>query len=222
MVRLPCRMTFEGFNSSGASGWPHACVCVHLYPSPSCPSISSPKSVSVTVFARGGYPTSWQFDLGKEIGFWCWRCETNVVFAPLLTLFVDMCVCACERLSEWVQYFIYVRKGEKKKYLDQRVCVHVCCTAWLKDVLVECYRVVSAACLLSPGGEVVRRGGYWSFKVTDFDMNSTFLSCTQVVVSQTNKTVPLSDQVEYLTSLGFLCWERWSMKYKKWDKITGL
>lgn len=57
------------------------------------------------------------------------------------------CTCACVCSTSFMQ--------KNWKYLNYCACVHVCGTAWLKDVLVECYRVVRAAHSLSPSGEVV-------------------------------------------------------------------
>lgn len=123
------------------------CACVFLYLSVSlCPSPSFCMSKSVTVCR--GYPTSWQFDLGKEIRFWRWLSKTNVVFAPLLTLFVEMCMCASASLTACA--IVHLQCVKNCMYLYWCACAHVCGSAWPKDVLVECYRVVSAACSLSP------------------------------------------------------------------------
>lgn len=61
-------------------------------------SISSYMSVSVNLFApRGERRTSWLFDLGRGIRFWCWWCETNAALAPLLNICIS--VRACDRVA---------------------------------------------------------------------------------------------------------------------------
>lgn len=39
--------------------------------------------------------------------------------------------------------------------LFMNICVCVCSIVMIRMLLVECYRVVSAACSLTPGGEVM-------------------------------------------------------------------
>lgn len=123
------------------------CVCVYI-----CLSINL---LCTSVLHAGDTLHPAQFDLGrKEIRFWCWLCKTNVAFAPLLTPSVDKPVheCVCARVWACVQCFTNFRIV--CVCVDACVCVHVSGAAWLKDVLVEWYWVVSAVCSLSP-----QRGG---------------------------------------------------------------